>query len=187
MTRDKDIRPLVLALAAQESPGARILGEVGLLQGACLVDVAAISAARLHGYEIKADADTLRRLPAQVAAYSRVLDRCTLVAGTAHIRHALPLLPSWWGVVRAWTMPDGTPVMEVERQGAESPSPCARATADLLWRPESLALLERLGAAKGVRSAAKNTLRDRLVAVLPADELRARVRAVVAARDWRRA
>lgn len=67
-----------------------------LARGACRVDVCVING-HLHGYEIKSDVDTLRRLPLQQQFYSDVLDKATIVVGQRHLDHALETLPAWWG------------------------------------------------------------------------------------------
>lgn len=183
--RDADVRPAVLALAAQQNLGARILPEVGLLEGLVRVDVAALSPACLHGYELKAEADTLKRLPAQVAAYSRVLDRCTLVVDAAHVVKALPLLPEWWGVVRVRRASDSV-ALEHEREARENPAPDMEGTCRLLWRDEALAMLEHIGAARGVRSGNREALFRRLREVQAPNVLRQRVRQAVCERTtWR--
>ena len=184
--KDADVRPPLMRLLEETYPEARVLPELGLEYGLVRVDVAALSPACLHGFEVKADSDTLRRLPTQAACYSAVLDRCTLVAGARHLERGQALVPGWWGLVLARPGPDGVTLEEV-RPAANNPSPNAGATLRLLWRAELLALLEEAGAARGLRSAGKARLLARLVEMLPGDVLRARVRQVVCARgDWRR-
>ncbi|WP_147446747.1 sce7726 family protein [Corallococcus sp. CA047B] len=134
---------------------------------------------------MKADADTLRRLPVQAHCYSAVLDRCTLVAGARHLARGQDLVPAWWGLVLARGGPDGVTLEEV-RPSADNSSPSPGATLQLLWRAELLALLEEAGAARGLRSAGKARLLARLLELLPGDVLRSRVREAVCARgDWR--
>ena len=185
MLKDKDVRPLALALATNQNPGARVLPEVGIIQGNVFMDVAALSVTCLHGYEVKSEADTLKRLPRQVDAYSRVLDRCTLVVDSKHFCKASPLLPEWWGIVRVWRL-GNTVAMEQEREAKPNPAPDTEAVARLLWRNEVLAILESIGATRGVRSAPKNALYRRLLEVQAPDVLRQRVRQVVCERTtWR--
>lgn len=184
--RDADIRQPLAQRVAGAYPGAQVLHEVGLEYGLVRVDVAAISPERLHAWEVKADADTLRRLPVQEMAYSAVFDRCTLVAGERHLVRGQALVPPWWGVVLARAEGGGV-VLEEVRPAQDNPSPSPGATLRLLWRPEMLALLEEVGAARGIRSASKARFLARLVETLPGEVLRARVRLVVCARgDWRK-
>src|SRR5262249_38903872 len=71
----------------QGEPDTRFLDELSLC-GLVRVDVAVINGT-LAGHELKSDRDTLRRLPAQVEVYSKVLDRATFVVGEGHHDHAL--------------------------------------------------------------------------------------------------
>ncbi len=185
--RDADVRPPLMRLIQETYPEALVLPEMGLEYGLVRMDVAALSPTCLHGYEVKADADTLRRLPTQAISYSAVMDRCTLVAGARHLERGQALVPDWWGLVLARPGQDGVTLEEV-RPAADNPSPNAGATLHLLWRAELLALLEEAGAARGLRSAGKARLLARLVEALPRTTLRDRVRQVVCARgDWRAA
>lgn len=96
--RDVDVRDALHRRLAHERAGddsTFVLDELGLCQQV-RVDVAVING-RMSGYELKSERDTLRRLPAQIDVYSRVLDFATLVVAQKHHDHALPLLPDWWG------------------------------------------------------------------------------------------
>lgn len=63
-------------------------------------DVAVING-RLSGFEIKSDRDSLARLPQQVASYSAVFERVTLVTTAAHLKKATISVPEWWGILVA--------------------------------------------------------------------------------------
>ncbi|MDA8118743.1 MAG: sce7726 family protein, partial [Gammaproteobacteria bacterium] len=71
-----------------------VLDELGICRGEVRVDVAVVNG-EIHGYEIKSDRDSLRRLASQVELYSKVLDQATLVAGERHFDAAAALLPEW--------------------------------------------------------------------------------------------
>lgn len=179
---DTDIRPALHQYLRAVHPGAQVLDEVGLHHGQVRVDVAALGVDAFHGYEVKAEADTLQRLPLQAWRYSEVLDRCTLVAPAVHLEAAAALVPEWWGLLCVEA--DG---FHVVRPAAVNPSPDAHNTARLLWRAEALALLEELGAVRGYRAASKDRLYRRLLEVVSPVEARAHVRRIVCARgDWRK-
>ncbi|WP_375758753.1 hypothetical protein [Corallococcus exercitus] len=91
--QDTDVRPPLVRSVQATCPEAWVLPELGLELGLVRVDLAALSTACLHGYDVKADADTLRRLPAQTACYGAVLDRCTLVAGAEHLERGHEPVP----------------------------------------------------------------------------------------------
>lgn len=77
---DADIRRVLLQhLAAYPF----IIEEIGVC-GQVRCDVVALGG-EMVGYEIKSDADTLRRLPRQVEWYSRVIDRAHVVTTERHL------------------------------------------------------------------------------------------------------
>lgn len=195
---------------ANDEPVA-VRHELGVHEGRRRIDVAAING-HLDGWEINSDADTLRRLQGQVAAFSRVLDRCTLVTTQRHLAHAAPLLPDWWGIwlaeparpprQRASTTSitrtassrtdaassDGAPAqvrLVQVRRPRMSPVLDAPAIAQLLWRDEALAALRRTGHARGLSGRARHYVWERLVETTTLNELRALVRETLTARrDW---
>ena len=63
------------------------IDELGVCQGSAKIDIAVVNG-QLHGYEIKSDRDSLRRLSSQAVLYSKVFDRVTLVCGERHVSHA---------------------------------------------------------------------------------------------------
>lgn len=182
--RDADIRPALTAWVRARDPHARILEEVGVLHGDVRVDLAAFSPRRLHGYEVKSDVDSVRRLARQVDAYSKVLDRCTLVAGVEMASRAGPLVPGWWGLVVVHRREAGLELDEIRR-----PTPNAAveplALAQLLWRDEALRLLRKLGAGRGLSGAPRKKLYQKLSEVLPLSPLQHHVRRVLLERrEW---
>ena len=74
-----------------------IVEELGLCRGTARVDIAVVNG-QLSGYEIKSDRDTLSRLPAQMATYSRVFDTMTAVVAERHLGSTKAIIPDWWGV-----------------------------------------------------------------------------------------
>lgn len=182
--RDADIRPALTAWVRGRDAHARILEEVGLLHGDVRVDLAAFSPRRLHGYEVKSDVDSVRRLVRQVAAYSKVLDRCTLVAGVEMAARAGPLVPTWWGLVVVHRREAGLELDEIRRS---TPNDAVEplALAQLLWRDEALRLLRNVGAAQGLSGAARKKLYQKLSEVLPLPLLQHHVRRVLLERrEW---
>lgn len=103
-------------------PQSLVLDELGLRHGAARVDLAVVNG-MIHGFEIKADRDTLYRLPSQASIYSSVLDRVTLVASSRHMKPALGLVPDWWGVIRIIAGPRGGIRFKSERRPRDNPRP----------------------------------------------------------------
>lgn len=161
---------------------ARFINEMGMNHGAARIDLAVIDDS-LDGYEIKGPQDDLRRLEGQVVAYGQVFDRLTLVATARHLERAVHLVPTWWGL----TMVDASrsEITPLRHPGA-NPGTDPLSTAQLLWQSELAALLEaRTGRRPSGPSAA---LRQRLVAVVPPEDVRAVVRRCLTSRtDWRAA
>lgn len=189
-TNDHQIRGALLEslfAAYQKDPDTIILQELGLRHGATRVDLVVVNGC-LHGFEVKSDRDTLKRLPRQVKMYSEILDYVTLVVGRRHADKAQQTIPSWWGVKLAHCNPDGTVHIEDLRKPTPNPCPDGLAISKLLWREEALALLEELGAADGVRSKPRRVVYERLAEAVPLDALRLRVRYQLRSRtDWRSA
>lgn len=165
-------------------PDTLVVHELGLRHGAARVDIAVVNG-RLHGYEIKSDADTLERLPSQVSIYSAVLDVATLVVGHRHAAKALRLLPEWWGVKVATEGPRGGICLRELRRGQPNPGIDPVAVAELLWRDEAADMLRAMGYPTSTARKSRTQLYHELVSVLSVDELRARVRHALKSRETR--
>lgn len=180
---DPDIRAVLktrLQTKHALEPDTVVVEELGLCQGQVRVDMAVVNGV-LHGYEIKSDCDTLRRLPNQVVAYGKVLDRATLVVGARHLDEALGQVPTWWGVMKAEATAKGLRLKEV-RPGRKNPSRDPRMLAELLWRDEALALLEERGAVRGLMTKPRQLAWDRVAEVYDVNEIGDAVRARLKAR-----
>lgn len=176
--RDSDIRPALRRLVRDleaDSSDSVVIEELGLNKGAVRVDLAVVNGI-IHAYEIKSDADSLRRLGRQAVHYGKCFDRVSLVLGPRHMELARKIVPSWWGLMRV-TPGEDEPSIRVVRKGRRNPAREARALVELLWREETLALLEQRGFAKGLRSKPREMLWDRAAEVLALEEICAAVRA----------
>ncbi len=173
---------------------AALVEELGVCRGQVRVDVALVNGA-LHGYEIKSDRDSLRRLARQAEVYGKVLDRATLVTGERHLKHAQAAIPPWWGVVLAQPVsvsPRRRPsslAMHLTSVRTESPNPGrqARALAELLWLDDVIGLLDERQALRGYRGKPRRVVWDRLCEVYTLDEVGAAVRARLKVRAAQRA
>jgi len=178
------LRRYLLSLYSND-PDTIILDEVGLRHGQSRIDIVVVNGS-LHGYEIKSDRDTFRRLAGQADTYNKVLDFVTLVAGQRHADQALQTAPQWWGIRVAKGDRRGRIRLVEVRQPLANPAPDRLAIAKLLWREEALAFLENLRAADGVRSKPRRLLYLRLAEIAHIDSLRAYVRDRLRSRkDWR--
>lgn len=188
LTDDTGIRKALkenLAEAFRADPETLILEELGLRHGATRVDIVVVNG-YLHGYEVKSDRDTLKRLPRQARMYNEILDYITLIVGRRHVDKAAHAVPEWWGVQVADHGQDGQVHLHEVRRPLVNPSLEKLAIAKLLWRDEALVFLEELGAADGVRSKPRRAVYARLAETVQLDALRARVRHQLKSRTgWR--
>jgi hypothetical protein len=184
--RDADVRAAVRQmLDAYHASDAqtRIVEEMGIWSGAVRIDVAVING-EMSGYEIKSDRDTFDRLPYQAGIYSRVFDRVTLVVGKRHAEKAPVFVPDWWGVTVA-ELRCGSVHLTTVREPQRNPTPEPYLIAQLLWKEEALAILDRLGLARGWRSKRVKQIHERLASHLPIEILSAQVRETLRRRiDW---
>lgn len=147
-------------------------------------DVAVIGSAAIDGFEIKTERDTLKRLPRQAEAYTRLFDRCHAVLALRHVDKAIEMLPPWWGVLVIGT--DGGPtfirVREADANTGVDPETLVR----LLWRDEVHAALCGLGAPPDPK-AGRFRMWEQLLILLDLDGLKAVVRDALLRRDPSRA
>lgn len=181
--RDRDIREslrrteLAPFLADAQT---RVVEELGIMQGDFRIDMAVVNGV-LHGWEIKSDYDTLARLPAQAQAYGEVFDEMTIVVGTAHTQHVREIVPAWWGILQ---VRNGK--LRRVRAGRPNRTTKIEAVVQLLWRDEAVAILDRYGLAKGLRSSPRRALWQALVSGLPRDVLAYEVREAIKVREgWK--
>jgi len=71
-----------------------IIDELGLAHAKVRIDIAVINGS-IHGFEIKSAADTLARLPKQLATYEECLEMLTIVCADKHVPEVRKLAPSW--------------------------------------------------------------------------------------------
>ena len=187
--KDTDIRQVVLLDLEREyesDPDTIIIEELGLCQGEARVDIAVVNGS-IHGFEIKSDRDTLKRLPGQVQIYNRSLDSVTLVVGSKHLDNALKVIPKWWGVIEAKKR-DQEILTRIIRPYQKNPSPDPEAIVQLIWRNEALGVLRKRNLHKGYVSKKKWILWERIMEKLPIDLLKEEVRTILKSRqNWRSA
>lgn len=185
--RDLDIRRELLNRLRDEHSAdladTLILDELGICQGERRVDVAVINGS-IAGFEIKSERDTLARLAHQRDAYGLVFDEVTLVVSARHVNAARGLVPTWWGILVA-TGQRGDVAFRLARRPKRNRCTSDYAVAQLLWRNEVLALLEKHSLAAGLRSKPRPHLWRALAEAMDPTELRREVRDQLRARAWR--
>jgi hypothetical protein len=184
---DREIRAALLAILRESHAGeddVALLEELGLCRGDVRVDVTLVNGS-LHGYEIKSDRDSLRRLARQVALYSAVLDRATLVIGERHVRDAADWVPPWWEIQLAQVTRAGIIFTQL-RPGKDNEQRDRRALVELLWLDDALSLLAARNALRGFRGKPRRDVWNRVCEVYDVDEIAVAVRERLKARSVRR-
>lgn len=181
---DSAIRPALQARLFEEhshEADTVVIEELGLCRGRVRIDMTVVNGL-LHGYEIKSDRDTLRRLSAQVDVYSKVLDQATLIVGDRFLAEAPDVVPTWWGVLHAHPTSEGLQFRTVRRPQM-NPQRDARALVELLWFDHAVALLEERNLARGMRSKTRRVVWDSVCDHFDVDDIAAAVRTRLKARS----
>jgi hypothetical protein len=181
---DSEIRESLLETLRQRHEGDRdvaLVEELGLCRGEVRVDVVVVNGS-LHGYEIKSDRDSLRRLENQVLLYGRVLDRATLVVGERHALEAIKSVPWWWEVQLVRDSASGIRSKRL-RRGSRNPDRDPRALVELLWLDDALSLLAARDSVRGFRGKPRVAIWNRVCELYNVDEIATEVRAQLKARS----
>lgn len=149
-------------------------------EGVCIMDVA-VADDLLYGYEIKSGKDTLARLPHQVEMYNKVFDSLTIVVGERYFPEIVlsPTPPFWWGLILC-----AQGKMRVIKEPERNPRRDWKLLAKLLWRDESLEVLERYNCAKGMRNKTKDALADQMVTHLTFKQVHSEVLKALKEREY---
>lgn len=175
---DADVRPVLRARVREahaRDPETVVFDELGVCRGQVRIDLAVVNG-EFHGFEIKSDRDSLRRIERQVAVYNKVLDRATLVVGDRYLDAAAACVPSWWGILRIGG-PATAPRLSPVRKGRRNPSRDAYALVELLWLEHAIALLAARQLDRGIRGKPRRVVWDRVCEHLTIDEISSAVRA----------
>lgn len=187
-TNDVVIRKALKNRLKEEHSGdkkLRIVGELGIHHGIARVDLAVVNGI-MHGYEIKSDLDTLKRLPEQMSVFNSVFDKMTLVVGKNHLHDAIKIIPEWWEIIIAKVDENGSIAFNKIREGEYNKNQDMISIAKLLWREEALKILETEGEATGLYSKSRDMIYNKLASVLNKKTLSDRVRETLFFRtDWR--
>nr|WP_309574583.1 sce7726 family protein [Moraxella osloensis] len=186
---DKDVRDAVKKKVIKQhidDPTTLVVEELGLNYGRNRVDIAVVNG-ELHGYELKSDSDNLLRLPAQVKAYSSVMDKMTLVVGEKHAQEAILIIPDWWGVKVASMGKNGKVSLNTERRGKKNRDIIPLELVKLLWKDELISLLAtRIEIDWRTKKLRRNDIYQLLIDTFTLNEIRDCVRTTMKCRsDWR--
>jgi hypothetical protein len=163
---------------------SRIVDEMEICCGEARVDIAVING-KLHGFEIKSEADTLARLDGQISAYNQVFDTMTIICGKNHLDSITKMIPGWWGIYSA-KINFGKVELTKFRCAETNQAVSSLALAQLLWKSEMLALLAEAGVKKGIASKPCRDLWQKVSETFSTDTLQSKVREILKFREcWR--
>jgi hypothetical protein len=163
---------------------SRVVDEMEICCGDARVDIAVING-KLHGFEIKSEADTLARLQGQILAYNQVFDTMTIICGENHLSSIIKLIPEWWGIYSA-SVSFGKVELTKHRCTEINNSVSGLALAQLLWKSEMVVLLADAGIKKGITGKPCRELWKKVSETFSTETLRSKVREVLKFREcWR--
>lgn len=141
---DQNIREILhpyLRTVNNGFPDTLIVDELDLCSGLARVDIGVVNGS-IHGYEIKSEEDTLKRLPSQMNYYNKSLEKITIVVNPKHFDNVIEEVPEYWGIILVGTDEGSSPVTEI-RPALYNPAVENAAILQLLWKPELLSLAEK--------------------------------------------
>ena len=98
---DVDIRIILkntLLKNYYECSNSKVVEELELPVAKARIDMAVING-YMHGFEIKSASDTLKRIPSQVEAYTKVFDYLSIVTEEKYRNKLLTMTPKWVGII----------------------------------------------------------------------------------------
>jgi hypothetical protein len=185
LAHDHHLRALLKQhLATRAGASDLVVDELELAYAATRADVVLVNS-RLEGFEIKADNDTLVRLPRQVEAYDRTFELSWVLTTKTHLAAVRALVPKHWGLLVA-TAHGNAVALRVVRTAKRNKNRSAEHLARLLWRDELFTKLQDLGLERGLKSKPKVALFAALASAIPLEALAKYVCECLRARkDWR--
>jgi hypothetical protein len=141
---DATIREALLSkLERQKSRPRAVLQELHVHNGKAIADVVTLHS-EAHCYEIKGATDRIERIAVQSTYYNAAFRRITLVATECKLRHALRLVPFFWGIMVA--IEDGDTIrFRHVRAARHNPHFEKESAAMTLWKSEMLELVPETG------------------------------------------
>jgi len=162
-----------------------IFEEFAVKHGQARIDLAVIGES-IHGYEIKGDMDSLKRLPGQARIYSTIFDRVTLVVGYRHAYKALQIVPVWWGVKLVQMDARGKIRFNAARLPSNNPWQDKISILRLLWKVEAIEFLNEIDGAVNYRNKSRNLIYERIAQMADIETIKTRVKQEIMKRtDWK--
>jgi hypothetical protein len=140
--RDYTIRQLLRRTELSRfltDPHSKVIEEFKLPIAGARADIAVING-NIHAYEIKSAVDTLKRLPSQLEAYTKVFDFISVITEGKHYKKIQSLLPDFVGLYICEEK-RGQEVVKQIQKPKKNTSVEGFYIAKLLWRDEILSIL----------------------------------------------
>lgn len=180
--RDGDIRRALeasLVLEHSVMGDTTIIHEMKVYRPTARVDVAVVNG-EIAAFEIKSDVDNFARLKDQIAGYSAVFDRVSIVTTSRQVKLARQKIPSWWGIA----VSDGLSI-STKRTAKRNPHRQLTSLLFSLNKSELIAILLENNASQGHSSCSIPTLIQLAVQRIPENDIRASCRNVLKRRRGR--
>lgn len=160
-----------------------LVAELAVCDGDARVDVA-VANDKLCGYEIKSDADTLKRLALQQKCYDKTFDAISIVVGEKFKDDIEKYIPDYWGVYVVCKDDSGCKI-KMRRAAKENKNVEAESLLELLWKEELIKFLKDAGV-KGISGKNRRLLRQMAIDNFTLKEIKNYTREVLKGRqDWR--
>jgi hypothetical protein len=173
-----------LLLKYYQDESSKVIEEMNVCLGDARIDIAVVNGA-MHGYEIKSESDTLQRLSSQITTYQKVFDYISVVPGTKHIGQVMNIVPEFVGLIVIERI-NAIAVAKTVRPAQKNTLKDTLAVCQLLWRDETIQLLNFVGIKKGIAGKSKLYLWKLLSETAPIDAIEEHVRRCIKQRQsWR--
>jgi hypothetical protein len=188
--RDIDIRKEIKSSFLKkfyEDSNSKVVEELGVNYGDAIIDIAVINGS-LHGFEIKSEFDTLNRLQNQISTYCKTFDFLTIITAEKHLMHLSHYLPEWCGiiVINKKESINDTQKLKYIKRPKKNPNTDKFSIVKLLWRDETLAILNSIGVTRGVKNKSKPLLWELLANSLDKKVISEKVRETLKTRvNWK--
>jgi hypothetical protein len=183
--QDSDIRKILHSYLKKKNEPIKdtiIIDEFDLCSGLSRIDVAVINGV-IHGYEIKSEEDTLKRLPLQMNYYNKSLEKISVATNRVHLKEIKRSIPKWWGLILIDE--DNKRKLNEIRKAKKNPSVEKKSLLQLLWKEELFSIMQKYNV-KVNRSSNKNTLQENIADVLEMEIIAQEVRTTLKSRqNWR--
>ncbi|MCS5707788.1 sce7726 family protein [Candidatus Berkiella cookevillensis] len=169
---DFNIRQLVLSRLSEYYFDTNTIAveELDLCLGEARIDIAIVNGI-LSGIEIKSDKDNLRRLEKQIYIYGKIFDTVEIVVGQKHLEEAQTMVPRWWGVSVVKFSEDIKLSYKKIRESSQNLNKDPLSVAQLLWKNEALAILDKKGIQNKLRYKSRDFILHKLLDLISSEEL----------------